>query len=76
MNNRNSIFPGKQSRNNSQFSAKIDRTTSNPIHNSLTKPSMSKQAQSEKNIEMAQKIMMVVNRHYNNSQSHLRVITK
>lgn len=75
MNNRNSIYPNnKQTRTNSQFSARLDRTTYNPIHNSMTKPSMSKQAQTEKNIEMAQKIMGVLNRNFN--QPQMKVVTK
>jgi hypothetical protein len=47
----------KSTRNYLNQSGQVDRSTFNPLVNSITKPSMSKQNHSERVNEMAQKIM-------------------
>jgi len=47
----------KSTRNHITQSGQVDRSTFNPLLNSVSKPSMSKQNHAERVNEMAQKIM-------------------
>lgn len=64
----------KSTRNYVNQSGQVDRSTFNPLINSISKPSMTKQSHNERVNEMTHKIMNEVNRLYN--QSQMRAITK